>query len=199
MKLDESDYENIFLRVRGRLALQLVLVFSTILAAIGVTTYYSAKKTIERKTESAVIKYVQSEEFKKDVISSYQEKLTRLDNQTAEIAKLLSEQQRIASHLSEIPIVIDKNGLTLINKSGHKFRIEMGDAEDGSKVLFSAPYQTEPAVLLSIDSSKLDGISLHHIQRMGAVLAVNSSTRGFDIPASSSMIRVGYHWVAFGQ
>jgi hypothetical protein len=140
MKLDQSDYENIFLRVRDKLLIQVFAIFSILFAVIGIATWTAVKARVEKITELAVNNYVQSDEFKKHVVVSYQEKLTRLETQTAEITKVLSEQQKKAAQLSEIPILIDQDGLTLINKNGHQFRIEMGSAISGAKVLFKVPY-----------------------------------------------------------
>lgn len=198
MKLDQADYENIFLRVRERLLVQLIAVFSVLFAVIGVTTWVAAKAKVDEITEVAVNKYVQSDEFKRNIVTAYQEKLARLEIQADDIAKLVSEHQQMAAKLSEIPIVIDSSGLTLVNKSGNQFRIEMGVASSGAKVLFKSSYKVEPTVLLSVDSSKLDAITLHRMQVKGtAVLAVSAGPQGFEIPAS--VLPVSYRWVALGQ
>lgn len=198
MKLDQADYENIFLRVRERLLLQVIAILMVLLAAAGVTTWLTAKAKISEITEAAVNQYVQSDEFKKNVVLAYQEKLVRLEIQATDVAKLISEQQEKAAKLSEVPIVIDTSGLTLTNKSGHQFRIEMGTASTGSKIVFKTPYKEAPTVLLSVDISKLDAITLHRMQTKGSeVLAVSASPRGFDIP--SSILPVTYRWVALGQ
>ncbi len=198
MKLDQDDYENIFLRVRERLFFQIFAFFTLLFSIIGITTWFSAKTKIEKITESAVNKYVQSDEFKKTVVASYQEKLARLESQTAEITKTISDQQQRAAQLSEIPILIDQNGLTLVNKTGQQFRIEMGSANSGAKVWFKAPYKAEPTVLLSIDSNKLDGIALHRMQVKGTTaLSASSTSFGFEIPPS--VYPINYRWVALGQ
>ena len=198
MKLDQADYENIFLRVRERLLVQLIAIFSILFAIIGVSTWLSARAKIDEITEAAVNKYVQSDEFRKNIVMAYQEKLARLESQTTEIAKLISEQQQKAAQLPELPVVIDSSGLTLVNKHGHQFRIGMGTARSGAKILFKIPYMSEPTVLLTIDSAALDGITLHRMQAKGAgVLAVSSTSHGFEIPAS--VYPVCYRWVALGQ
>ena len=198
MKLDQADYENIFLRVRERLLVQLIATFSVLIAVIGVTTWVAAKAKIDEITETTVNRYVQSDEFKRNIVTAYHEKLARLEIQANDIAKAVSEHQQKAAQLSEIPIVIDPSGLTLVNKNGDQFRIEMGAASSGAKVQFKSPYKAEPTVLLSVDSSKLDAIALHRMQAKGtAVLAVSASPRGFEIP--TSVLPVHYRWVALGQ
>lgn len=198
MKLDQTDYDNIFFRIRERLLGQFFAITAVVIAIFGVTTWFSAKAKIDEITEVAVNKYVQSDEFQRNVVLTYQEKLARFESQTKEISKLLTEQQYKAAQLSEIPILIDSSGITLINSHGQQFRLEMGVANSGTKIIFKSPYQTTPTVLLSIDSATLDAISIHRLQARGTlVLTANSTPQGFEVPASVDSVR--YRWVAFGR
>ncbi len=131
MKLDESDYENIFLRVRDKLYIQFIAICAVIFGIVGFTTWHSVKTRIDGKIESAVNEYIQSKEFKEVVIKSSQEKLAELDRHANQIENLLSRQQLKIAQQSEIPIIIDEKGLTLVNKNGQQFHIEMGNAKSG--------------------------------------------------------------------
>ncbi len=198
VKLDQDDYENIFLRVRERLLIHLFAAVSVFFAIIGASSWVSAKAKIDELTEVAVNNYIQSDEFRRNVILAYQEKLGRLEARSLDVSKMLAEQQYKIAQLSELPVLIDSNGLSLINKEGHMFRIEMGSAKSGEAVIFKAAYKSKPTVLLSVEGSALDAIAQHRLQSKGApVLAVNATLRGFEIPPS--VYSFTYNWVAFGQ
>ncbi len=82
MKLDESDYTNIFLRVREKLLAHLAAPLAALLALFGITSWYVAKQKIDSITEAAVNKYVQSDAFQKKVVAAYNQKLSQLENRT---------------------------------------------------------------------------------------------------------------------
>jgi hypothetical protein len=143
-------------------------------------------------------RYVSSEEFSDTVVASYRESIAVLDGQLADLSEAISEQRAVAASLSQIPVIIGSDGLTVFSRDGSQFRIEMGVAKSGDKVVFQHPYKSEPTVFLGIYSNMLDSISLHRLQSKGtAVLALNASVSGFEVPQSLSPII--FRWVALGQ
>ncbi len=199
MKLDESDYENIFLRVRGRLIKQIAAALFGVLAFFGISTWYVVRERISSITESAVHKYIESEKFKKEVAATYDEKLTQLQKRTLHLSQVIADQERHAAQLSQAPVIIDDTGLVITNKDGERFHVETGTAKTGSEITFKNSYRNPPVVVLSLDASKLDMIALADLQRRGHVAAVRPSLTGFVIPWSTTLFAVSYRWVAFGR
>lgn len=198
MKLDETDYQNIFLRVREKLVIQLFFLISALAVTAGLVTWLAAKEKIEDVTEAAVTNYVNSEQFADNIMTSYRESVASLDAQLAELSAVISQQQIVASQLSQSPVLQGSTGLTFIGQDGSHFRIEIGTASSGDKVVFQSTYKSEPTVILSIDTNSLDSVSLHRLQSKGVVVfALNTSETGFDVPHEMSPIAV--RWVALGE
>lgn len=199
MKLDESDYENIFLRVRGRLIKHIAAILFGSLALFGISSLYVARERIGSITESTVHKYIESEKFKKEVAAAYDEKLSQLQKRTLHLSQVIADQEKRAAQLSQAPVIIDDTGLVITNKDGEKFHVETGTAKDGSKITFKNNYKNPPVVVLSLDASKLNIVALDDLRRRGHVVAVRPSLTGFEIPRSTSFVAASYRWVAFGR
>lgn len=202
MKLDESDYLNIFLRVREKLLTYLVAILATFFAIFGITSWYVAKQRIDSITEAAVNKYVQSDAFQRKVASAYNEKLSHLEKRTSEMSKVIDDQERLAANLSAAPVLIDDNGLIITNKTGEKFIIEMGNAQNGSKITFKNHYKKTPFVILYPDGEALlSGMDINRLSRkIGVTPVVSASIHGFEIPSDElSMYVKKYRWIAFGR
>jgi hypothetical protein len=199
LKLDQADYENIFLRVREKLLIHIFAIFSFLLAIIGISTWFVAKTKIETITENAVNNYVRSENFKKTIVNSYQQKLAWLDERTNELEKSLSKKQIDALQLSEIPIIIGENNLSIVNKAGEVFSIEMGKATSGERITFNKKFKSEPMVFLTLDSSNIESLTVYRIQKKGFSSIISKcDTNGFEVPPSSDFYPLKYKWVAFG-
>lgn len=198
MKLDDSDYENIFFRIREKLLIHLIAVIALLLAIAGYSTWIAAKTEIVQITSSSVDKYVQSKEFKDTVISEYQGRLSALEKRSEALTAEIEKKEIAIAKMSSIPIQVDGSDLVVTSPSGKTYKIQTGFSKSGESVLFKQKYLSEPLVIAVIDGENLDVVDLARLDKTAIeAFAIKATVDGFNVP---NMLRQNnYRWVAIGQ
>lgn len=197
MKLDSEDYENIYLRVRGKMWKQV----AAAIAFVGLGVAGAGWLYIGKLSEKAINLYVESEVFKEGVRADAMARLSELETRSKELDRQISEQELALGVMARLPIAASANNLNLIDTAGRKFSIEMGTVEEGEPAVFKNTYSTEPMVLVSLisDEQKLLGGAM--AERGGEVFGVTFTQTGFLIP-SEAKFKFGskrkYRWIAIG-
>lgn len=199
MKLDATDYENIYLRVRERLSIFLISVFGAIAAAIGVAGIFTFYHGVNSATEKAVNEFVKTNTFKQSVVDTTSAKTIELQKQADLIAVSLEKSEKRVATLAKLPITVDGNGVAMIGTSGEKFFIETGTAHDGETVKFHNPYKNPPTVIMNVTGDNFGPYRdrFPNERRMNGGYAPNVSAGGFSLAASVNQRT--YSWVAIGQ
>lgn len=198
MKLIDSDYENIFFRIREKLLIQLIAVIALLLAIAGYSTWIAAKTEIVQITSTSVDKYVQSKEFQDTVISEYQGRLSALEKRSEALTTEIEKKEIAIAKMSSIPIYVDGSDLMVTSPSGQTYKIQTGFSKSGESVLFKQKYLSEPLVIAVIDGQNLDAVDLARLDKTAIeAFAIKATVDGFNVP---DMLRhSNYRWMAIGQ
>lgn len=201
MKLDESDYENIYLRVRERLWRQIFAAMAIVVAILGITSYGVFVNKIEKITEAAIKQHVESKEFQAAVVESTQSLLRELDKKASEINSKLQLQEIRAAQLAGVPLVVEDNGLFITSISGDTFFIQTGHVLPGEQIAFRRPFKETPAVLLTLDMDSPDEVTRRIAIKTGDINPIPIATpEGFEIQRGKAPIQpLKFRWIAIGQ
>jgi hypothetical protein len=196
MKLDSEDYENIYLRIRGKLWLFWAAVFGALGGTGLVVGYFSISSAIE----VAVNKYLQTEQFAQSIAKDTESRLARLEERERELARLLAIAEKRAGTVASLPIAITDGGVTLVGSDGAKFHVETGSTKRGEPVLFKSAFSRPPMVLLAPNTDRFGRPAGEPLttSKDVSVIRVAASSTGFKNPYvlnSSS----GFSWLAIGQ
>lgn len=214
-KLDAIDYENIYLQTRNRISKWLVAILGT----IGVVTIFSAYRFINRSIEAGVATYIKSDDFQKKIVDAAMTRFDKLEDRTIALNKEIVEISKRAAIAGNLPIGIDKNGLTLTSKDGTNFHIETGEAISGDIVKFKKPFSAPPLLIvgdaplrttMQIPNSYLDEILEGKIEPIMAYQYkafiknspanfVESTKTGFLMNGTIRSLNQTHTWIAIGK
>jgi hypothetical protein len=143
-KLDSTDYENIYLQVRNRgwkwfLSVAAFFGAATIIGAIS-TVYVSASRSVDR--------YVNTESFKTQVMSTALTRLTHVDDQLKKAEQGVREVEKQIGAVGNLPLTATEHGFMMTDKNGNSFYVEIGTAQSGNKVVFKSPFRNRPTFLI---------------------------------------------------
>ncbi len=205
-KLNEADFENIWLRVKDR-SVKLVLAAVTAIGATGFGAgYYLARHAVDSQVERFLSDYMKGEAFKGQVSSALITGTSELRSERLAAEATLKELQRRAASLDHPGISITDQSVSLTSADGRSFRLERGTLQRGAsqKVVFSHPFQKPPIVL--VDAAYGDVTYEHRRQAHLAALrgltgappqfvVVPATENGFEIRARFVN---GVPWLAIG-
>ena len=146
-KLDSTDYENIYLQVRNRGGKWLL----AILAFLGIASFYGSYQAVKR----GVDKYINTESFKSEVLSSTLSRLTAIDEKIVQTEKSARDIQKHIGAISDLPLTVTKNGFVVVDKSGETLYVETGTVKSGDAVVFQSPFKSRPIFLIQQSASTL--------------------------------------------
>ncbi len=198
MKLDDSDYENIFLRVREKLFVQMALTIGLIVAIAGWTSWKAVEAKIAKTTSAFVDKHVQSKEFQAAVVFEYQARLADLEKRSAVLSDEIQRKEIAVASLSSIPIKIDGSNIELMNATGRSFKILTGVVKSGDDVRFKQKFLVAPVVVVVIDSDAKARIGLIHKGSISDAFSIGATTEGFTLP-HNTIASFKYRWIAIGE
>lgn len=143
-KLDADDYENIYLRIREKL-------FKLVFGLVGATSlfgFYTMYEIIDDNSEKEIKALVESKEFKIFLANSALEKIDGLEHRVNMLDDRIESSTIKAAKISEIPISLKDNTLTIFGSNGDSVQIEFGYANIGVNN-FSEKFNETPVVILS--------------------------------------------------
>ena len=159
VKLDESDYINIYSRVRDRLIFWIIGIIVSVAAILSISSYYAAQSSIQKFTENQVKKFIQSKDFQENVVTELRTNLQELEDRSSAMEKQVSMLERLISdkevkiaELSEFPIVISDSKVKITNPNSDRLLIQSGSALQGTVIKFEETYKTRPIVFITFDS-----------------------------------------------
>jgi len=197
MKLDGEDYENIYLRVRGKMWKQV----AAAIAFVGLGVAGAGWLYIGKLSEKAINLYVQSDAFKDGVRADAIARLSELEARSKELDRQISQQELALGVLARLPIEASPNSLNVVDTLGQKFSIEMGTVEEDEPVLFRNTYSSPPMVLFSLISDERKLLGGKQAERGGEVFGTSFTETGFRITLDAKL-RIGpkrrYRWIAIG-
>lgn len=201
MKLDTEDYENIYLRIRGRLWKAAIGAVLSGLALLGITSWLALNNQLDK----AISAYVASEGFKQAVVASATQRLAAIEQQSVLIQQQLQKQELRAGDIANLPVTATVSSLAVVDRSGQRFYIETGTAAPDDKIIFTKPFSRPPFVALAfkgIQGKKGEPLSSPLLNRYRSEEArpVDLNERGFSIIQKSNPSMSGsvYDWIAVG-
>lgn len=199
MKLDTEDYENIYLRVRGKMwrqAIALLTFFGLGVAGAGWLLLSSAAK-------SAINHYVQSDLFKDGVRAEALSRIEQLDQRSSAISQLLSQQEKAIGNLANLPISAGPNGLSIVDPRGNTFNLATGEVAEGESVTFPVAFKAAPIVIVTELSDEKIHTPSRAAQLGASVLsAAQVTTQGFKMQEFSLPRIQGkgkFKWLSIGS
>lgn len=196
MKLDGEDYENIYLRVRGKMWKQV----AAAIAFVGLGVAGAGWAYMSKLTEKAIAEYVQSDAFKNGVRADALSRVNDLEKRSQSLTDLIEKQQRAIGGLAQLPLSVTENGLVLVDPKGKQFSIEMGEVVEGEEVKFTSSYKNPPMVLVtSIGERQVIRTPLSRDR--GSMVSISRVTLdGFKMPVGNRVhaFKPRYRWIAIG-
>jgi len=208
-KLDSTDFENIYLQTRNRGWKWFVGVASI----FGVGTMLGAWQVINISASTGVDAYVKTERFQRDVVDAALSRLSSLDVRASKIESTISEGEKRAGVLGNLPMAVSERGLVLTDRAGRNFHIETGTAHSGEVVLFKSSFKGRPKLFVQSkmrsEEVPTDALSeLTYRRKMQAERGLNSRSielfepirdgrSGFSM--RPERIMKSYDWIAIGE
>lgn len=189
VKLDDADFENIYLRVREKLFWWLVAMLTLVVAISGYSGYVAVQKTAERAASA----YVSGTDFKASIEAASITRLKELKVQADSIeTRMRSDEKRIVAG-ARLPITIAANRIEFADPNGTRLRLEFGQVSESSKVVFDSPFEHIPIVLLTPIDNPGTGRSAP------TLVSPTVSREGFSVAPSMRMTPNKFSWLAIGQ
>lgn len=199
MKLDAEDYENIYLRIRSRLVKMVALGA----AFVGVTSLASGYALIKTWSEKAVDTYVSTDAFKNEVLTATLRRLEGLEQRSTELGLSVAKHEKLVGNLASLPLSAGPDGLSVVDTSGSKFLLELGEVKAGGSVKFKNAFSKPPLVLMIPVEDRFGrplGPSLQRTEKDAAVTPMAGVTEeGFTAGHVGAVYRPGrFRWIAIG-
>lgn len=143
-KLDSTDFENIYLQVRNRGWKW----FLGIASAFGVGTIIGAWQIMDNYASKGVDAYIKTESFQHGVMNAATSRLDSLDARTEKAEKALSENEKRAGVLGNLPLAVRNHGFVLTDREGRNFQFETGTAHSGQIIFFKFAFKSRPKIFM---------------------------------------------------
>jgi hypothetical protein len=143
-KLDSTDFENIYLQVRNRGWKW----FLGIASALGVGTAIGTWQLMDNYASKGVDAYIKTERFQHGVMNAAMSRLDSLDIRTEKAEKALSENEKRAGVLGNLPLAVRDHGFVLTDREGRNFQFETGTAHSGQIILFKFAFKSRPKIFI---------------------------------------------------
>jgi len=196
----QLDYDTIWLHMKERFWTRAWAIAALTFAGGGLVGFGLATNVVE----TMVVRYTQTDDFKKHVATLAQEQIPQLTEQVAKLEareqavgdKLAARQREIAALVS-LPVNITDHSLDWASPQGQRFRIEYGNTKgmnsriNASEVVFEHPFTMPPAVVVTPHEGPLSR------ERFPLTVSKVSAT-GFTISGGDGWEDVA-SWVAFGH
>lgn len=206
-KLNEADFENIWLRVKDR-SFKLLLAGSVAIGLGGFGAgYYMAKHAVDSQVERFLSNYMKGETFKAQVSSSLITGTSELQAERLAAEKTLKELNLRAASLEHPGVTISDKEISLTSADGRSFHIERGTLMHGAsqEINFTHPFSKPPIVFVDADFASVgyerrqvlsDAMNYPGMKRVSAQFMIIPSTEtGFEIKAR---LVNAVSWVAIG-
>jgi hypothetical protein len=199
MKLDAEDYENIYLRVRGKLWGQAF----ALAALLGISVGGAGWIFVERAAKKSIDAYVQTELFKTAVLSAALGRIEGLEQKANDLSKSVARQEKLVGNLANLPLSAGPEGLSVMDAAGNKFFLEVGEVKAGGSVKFKNVFSRPPLVLMVPVEDRFGrplGPSLQRTEKDAAVTPMAGVTEeGFTAGHVGAVYRPGrFRWIAIG-
>ena len=194
-KLNEADFENIWLRVKDR-SFKIVVGWIIAIGSAGfIAGYYMAKNAVDSQVERFLSNYMKGETFKAQVSSALVTGTSELQAERLAAEKTLKELNLRAASLEHPGITITDKEMSLTSADGRSFHIERGTLIRGASqnINFTHPFSKPPIVLVEADFGSLgyerrqvfsDAMNYPGMKRVAEQFMVLPSTEtGFEIKA----------------
>lgn len=203
-KLNEADFENIWLRTKDR-SLKLVV---TLVGAVGLSGfaagYQLAKTTLDSHVEEHLQRYLKGDAFKGMVGDALATGTIELRSERLASEKVIHDLQQRAEALNEAGVHVEDNLVSLTGQDGKSFRLERGIVSRDGKVQFAKPFPRPPIVL--VDASFDDTMAHLRMQSQRTKITGQSPAPGFTVVSatekgftlSARYIRPNVSWIAIG-
>jgi hypothetical protein len=143
-KLDSTDYENIYLQVRNRGWRW----FAAVAAFFGAATVIGAISTVYISASRSVDRYVNTETFKSQVVSTALSRIANLDERLSNAERRVLDVEKHVGAVGNLPLSVTGHGLMMTDKNGNTFYVETGTAKSGDKIVFSSPFRSRPTFFI---------------------------------------------------
>ena len=161
-KLSQEDYEHIWLRVKEKGKYWVFGWISFITAVVTITIGFGINNYVKSRVDSQIQSLINSDTFKKEVLSSLEEKLILNNKSFSELieknnktySELLNRIRKIDA-LKSIPIKCFDRGFEITDLDGKTIKIEYGRAITGANIPFELPFNSVPSVFLTQSSSPI--------------------------------------------
>lgn len=201
MKLDAEDYENIYLRIRGKLWKQAVAAVTLLGLAIGGVGWIY----VERAAQKSIDAYVTTENFKAKVLLVALSRIDGLEQRTMALQGTLDAREKSIALKTNLPLISGPNGFSVLDPNGGRFSVEVGQIEGAGDVKFANPYDKPPLVFI-VDTEDRFGRPMMYPSKFSREsagvpkLADGVTTDGFIVQPRPGQMHVGKaRWVAIGS
>lgn len=200
MKLDAEDYENIYLRVRGRLWRQAL----ALTAVLGISVGGAGWFFVERAAKKSIDAYVQTDVFKSSLMFAAMERMEGLERRADVLGKEVSEHEKRVGQLANLPVSAGPRGLSVVDANGGKFLLETGEVKAGGVVQFSKAFSTPPTVFMIPVEDRFGRSPAQSFRRSESVAVVTPmaevTTTGFVVGQLGAIYMPGrFKWIALGS